>query len=226
MFHIPSYGSPERPTSAYRSKVDRSWTTWVLIAGFIVGSGLLVRTIDWKELGHLLQGQTMNADEVAKVNESVNEKLARRRVNRNRKAEQSDGSTTPLTANSDLPLPTPTVDIASVQSGAVPGNATEREVTLARHNGFSRPEVAPEVEIQQIEAAPTDQSGIVTINCPVPARVYIDGQYSGVTPRTIHLNAGEHQVRLVADGYLEWNSKVRVRSRQQMGVLASMTRAE
>ncbi|MFM8393436.1 MAG: PEGA domain-containing protein [Acidobacteriota bacterium] len=196
-----------------------------MIVGFITGSGLLARTIDWKELGHLLEGQTMSADEVAKVNESVNQKLARRRVNRGRQNE-GDASLPNQPTETNLPLPTPTVDIVTAQAAAIPGTATEREVVMARHNSASRAEVAPDVEIQQIEAAPTDQTGIVSINCPVPARVYIDGQYSGVTPRTVHLNAGEHQVRLVADGYLEWNSKVRVRSRQQMGVLASMTRAE
>ena len=223
--HIPSFGSQDRPTTTYRSKVDRSWTTWVLIAGFITGSGLLARTIDWNELGHLLQGQTMSADEVAKVNESVNQKLARRRVNRVR---QTEGGDAPNIQNivPNLPLPTPTVDIAAAQPAATPGTATERDVVMARHNTTSRTEVAPDVDIQQIEAAPTDQTGIVSINCPVPARVYINGQYSGMTPRKVNLNAGEHQVRLVADGYLEWNSKVRVRSRQQMGVLASMTRAE
>lgn len=223
--NIPSYGLKDRPVSEYRSKVDRSWTTWVLIAGLFSGSGLLAKTIDWRELGHLLQGHTMSAEDVAKFNLSANEKLARRRVVHNRNAETGIASTT-STDNVAFPLPSPTIQLTVTQPAALNSIASDRDPLQTRQLAPARPEVAPDVEIQQIEAAPTDKTGIVTINCPVPARVYINGQYSGITPRTVHLNAGEHQVRLVAEGYLEWSSLVRVRNRQQMGVLASMTRAE
>ncbi|MFZ4984754.1 MAG: PEGA domain-containing protein, partial [Blastocatellia bacterium] len=116
------------------------------------------------------------------------------------------------------------------ESRSASGAATvDREPNLtayASYNARAGAEATPDVEIQQVEAAPTDRTGIVSINCQVPARIYINGQYSGTTPRAVHLNAGEYQIRLVSDGYLEWNSKVKVRDRQQMGVLASMTRAE
>lgn len=167
----------------------------------------------------------MSAEDVARFNQSANEKLARRRVVRNRNAETGIASTS-STDNFAFPLPSPTVQLTVSQPAALNSIAGDREPLQSRHLAPARPEVAPDVEIQQIEAAPTDKTGIVTINCPVPARVYINGQYSGITPRTVHLNAGEHQVRLVAEGYLEWSSLVRVRNRQQMGVLASMTRAE
>jgi len=209
--------------------VDRSWTTWLLIAGFVTGSGLLAGTIDWRQLSQLLRGQTMTAEEVARVNESVRVKLDRRRVSRGRAGQVGESSVPQSETVVASAAPTP-LEVAT--NGARPASAsanTEREVSLASYasyNARTGSEMAPDVEIQQVEAAPTERTGIVSINCQVPARIYINGQYSGTTPRAVHLNAGEYQIRLVSEGYLEWNSKVRVRDRQQMGVLASMTRAE
>lgn len=227
--HIPSYAAPERTVTTYRGKVDRSWTTWLLIAGFVTGSGLLAGTIDWRQLSQLLRGQTMTAEEVARVNESVRVKLDRRRVSRGRAGQVGESSVPQSETVVASAAPTP-LEVAT--NGARPASAsanTEREVSLASYasyNARTGSEMAPDVEIQQVEAAPTERTGIVSINCQVPARIYINGQYSGTTPRAVHLNAGEYQIRLVSEGYLEWNSKVRVRDRQQMGVLASMTRAE
>ena len=80
------------------------------------------------------------------------------------------------------------------------------------------------IEIEWTEPPAGTKTGLVSINSPVPARVYIDGQYSGVTPRSVHLLVGEHSLRLVADGYQEWTRRIRVRNRQQVGVIAAMTR--
>jgi hypothetical protein len=206
------------PGSTFRGRVERSLVTWVFIGGFVIGSGVLAWTIDWRGLGRLLRGQTMTQEEVIDQTRSIDEKLARRRLPRQRQeTSEAVGPTTvpgPVTTG-------PATELAVVRPGETERNPVERPAAASR-----RPEIAPEVEIDQYETAPTDKSGIVSINCPVPARVYIDGQYSGVTPRTVHLLAGAHQIRLVADGYLEWNNLIQVRSRHQMGVLASMTRAE
>jgi len=227
--HIPSFAVPERPVSTYRGKVDRSWTTWLLIGGFVAGSSLIVGTMDWRGLSQLLRGQTMTAEEVARVNESVREKLARRRVSRGRVGAATGAE---ISATDTLVTAGTSVESASTPPALQPSIqpvAVERETpaaTFASYGTKATPESAPDVEIQQVEASPTDRSGIVSINCQVPARIYINGQFSGTTPRAIHLNAGEYQIRLVAEGYLEWNSKVRVRDREQRGVLASLTRAE
>lgn len=227
--HIPSYVASERTVSTYRGKVDRSWTTWLLIAGFVTGSGLLAGSIDWLQLSQLLRGQTMTAEEVARVNESVREKLDRRRVSRGRAGQMVDGSASQSGAVVASAAPTPVETATDGATPAASSTSSERGASLASYASYSArtgAEIAPDVEIQQVEAAPTERTGIVSINCQVPARIYINGQYSGTTPRAVHLNAGEYQIRLVSEGYLEWNSKVRVRDRQQMGVLASMTRAE
>ena len=66
--------------------------------------------------------------------------------------------------------------------------------------------------------------GLVSINSYVPARIYIDGQFSGVTPRAVKLVAGDHHISLMADGYREYTRKVKVDGHQQIGMVASMTR--
>ncbi len=67
-------------------------------------------------------------------------------------------------------------------------------------------------------------TGLVTIKSYVSARVYIDGVYSGSTPRSLKLLAGEHTINLLADGYQEYSRKVKISGQQQLGILASMSK--
>lgn len=67
-------------------------------------------------------------------------------------------------------------------------------------------------------------TGLVSIKSYVPARVYIDGVYSGVTPRSVKLLAGEHSISLMAGGYHEYTRTVKVGGQQQIGILASMSK--
>jgi hypothetical protein len=201
-------------------QIRQGWVSLLLIIGFIGGSVILVRAIDWRSLNLMLHGETMTAEEKNLDKQSVTERLARRKVSRGRN--QVTGSTanaTQLAANQESrPQSAPVTDLAVASSSGAA--AVERTANRANFPDDQS------VEIEQFEAPPTDQTGIVTIKSQATARVYIDGQYSGVTPRTVNLNAGEHQVRLVSDGYLEWNDRIQVRSRKQTGVLASMTRNE
>ncbi|MFN7928025.1 MAG: PEGA domain-containing protein [Blastocatellia bacterium] len=66
--------------------------------------------------------------------------------------------------------------------------------------------------------------GLVSIKSYVPARVYIDGVYSGVTPRSVKLLAGQHSISLMAGGYQEYTRTVQVSGRQQIGILASLSK--
>ncbi|QQS45794.1 MAG: PEGA domain-containing protein [Acidobacteriota bacterium] len=43
---------------------------------------------------------------------------------------------------------------------------------------------------------------------PGDARVYIDGSFSGNSPRTLRLGAGEHVILIVLDGYGSWERKL------------------
>lgn len=53
------------------------------------------------------------------------------------------------------------------------------------------------------------------------ARIYIDGAYSGVAPRTVRLRAGAHSVLVMTNGYAAWEQRLFI-----PGGKASMVKAE
>lgn len=62
----------------------------------------------------------------------------------------------------------------------------------------------------------------LTVDCSVrEARVYLNGSFSGLTPRTVRLRAGVHTILIVSDGYMSWEQKLFV-----PGGKASVVRAE
>ena len=87
-------------------------------------------------------------------------------------------------------------------------------------------ESATEISLEPLDKTLNASTGLVTLNSYTRARIYIDGQYSGVTPGTIKLLAGEHTITMIADGCEEWSRKIRLNGRQQMGLMASMNRKE
>lgn len=110
------------------------------------------------------------------------------------------------------------------------GAARRDEAVPPKITGLTSTLVAPEVaagleiSIEPPDPTLTDGTGLLTLKSYTLARIYIDGQFSGVTPRTVKLLAGEHTISLMADGYEEWRRTVQLRGREQAGVLASMSR--
>ncbi|HEX4948457.1 MAG TPA: PEGA domain-containing protein [Blastocatellia bacterium] len=88
----------------------------------------------------------------------------------------------------------------------------------------SATEAAPKLEVEPTGVILHPNTGLVTINSYVPARVYIDGVYSGNTPRSVKLLAGEHSISLLANGYHEYSRKIKVLGQQQVGILAAMSK--
>ena len=82
-----------------------------------------------------------------------------------------------------------------------------------------------ELGVEQVEVKSDGEVGYLTINSYAPARIYVDGQFSGLTPRTLRLTSGDHQIRLIADGYEDWTRRIRIKSRQQIGLMASLKKA-
>ena len=64
--------------------------------------------------------------------------------------------------------------------------------------------------------------GYLAIDSYIAAKIYVDGQFSGTTPRTVKLIPGDHQIRLIADGYDDWTRRVKLRGSQQVGIKAAM----
>src|SRR5262249_25915698 len=64
--------------------------------------------------------------------------------------------------------------------------------------------------------------GELTVECSTPgARIYIDGSYSGVAPRTLRLRTGFHTILVVSAGYKNWERKLLI-----PGAKISVARAE
>jgi len=78
------------------------------------------------------------------------------------------------------------------------------------------------LDIEQHDAKNGNEPGLVSVNSHASARIYINGQFSGVTPRTIKLAPGDHQIRLIADGYEDWSRRVRLKTKQQVEIMAPM----
>ena len=228
---IRSY-SPHAGQTGRRRVLDRNriWVTlssWSLTAVFVVGSLVMIRLIDWGGLIALLHQEPPSLMATVEDERSVQPPSRRNRRGESRKVLLAAGE------SSSQPVPAERTEAESVRS--MPGRLEELpardsiDVADGSRSGSRRPLPSLDesgVLVEQIDPPPTDSTGLLTISAYAPARIYIDGQYSGVTPRTVHLLAGEHQVRLVADGYVEWSSRVSVKKQQQMGVLASMTRSE
>lgn len=76
--------------------------------------------------------------------------------------------------------------------------------------------------VEEKNARSGNGDGQVAITSDIPAKIYINGQYSGITPRTVKMNAGDLQIRLIADGYDDWTRRVKLNAKQQLGITASM----
>src|SRR5262249_3497999 len=79
-----------------------------------------------------------------------------------------------------------------------------------------------ELDVEHIEVKKRGEVGYVAIDSYIPARIYVDGQFSGLTPRTVKLSVGDHLVRLIAEGCEDWTRRVKLKSDQQIGIMASM----
>ena len=224
--------SPHSGQAGPRRTLDRNrvWVTlssWSLTAVFVVGSLVMIRLIDWGGLMSLLHQEPPSL--IATVEEERSSQPSSRRNRRgdSRKSLLAAGE------NSSQAVPGEPTEAESVRgmSGRLEELPGLESVDVANESGNGSRRPLPSLDesgvlIEQTDPPPTDSTGLLTISAYAPARIYIDGQYSGVTPRTVHLLAGDHQVRLVADGYVEWSSRVSVKKHQQMGMLASMTRSE
>ncbi len=73
--------------------------------------------------------------------------------------------------------------------------------------------------------------GELTIECSAaparlyPARLYIDGAYSGWTPRTIKLLTGIHSILIVSEGYAMWEQKFFIPAGKASRVSVELKRA-
>ncbi len=231
----------ERPQ---RGKIERvgARVLGALLAIFIVGGlVLMARGVQWKQLFDSIRG---NADASTETSPGAkNDRSSRTRASA---ARPDDGSPTPVRAEaaaraqksqaveSVRALPQKIEELPSADDqpqAPKPKLPTKAEVapTAGAPESASTPKSAAQpardgvqLGVEQIDAKSSGETGLVAINSYTPARIYVNGQFSGITPRTIRLTAGDHQIRLMADGHEDWTRRVRLKARQQVGIMASM----
>lgn len=123
---------------------------------------------------------------------------------------------TAISAATGAPASQPDTRNTGIKESAAPG---AEAVTVS-----AEPESGTEINLEPPDHSLSNNIGLVTLNSYTRARIYINGQFSGTTPRTVRLLAGEHTILLLADGYEDWTRKIRLDGRQQMGLMASMIR--
>lgn len=126
----------------------------------------------------------------------------------------------------------PAVEIATLAQPA-PDAAAQTAIVQASTQPAPPTAAGKREEIANSENIPTPQivgdlpsigSGVgeLTIESSArQARVYIDGAFSGPTPRTVRLRAGVHTILVVSDGYASWEQRLFV-----PGAKLSLVRAE
>jgi len=76
-----------------------------------------------------------------------------------------------------------------------------------------------QIPVERLDAKNSDETGVV-INSSTPARIYINGQFSGDAPLSIRMSPGDYQIKLIADGYEDWTRRVRVKNKQRVEITA------
>jgi hypothetical protein len=70
---------------------------------------------------------------------------------------------------------------------------------------------------------PPETTGLVEIQSnPAGASVFVDGTFMANTPATLHLNPGQHSVRVALDGYKEWTQELAVQAGESAHVSADL----
>ena len=99
--------------------------------------------------------------------------------------------------------------------------AESRSLRLSVVSTTDSPELPVATAVGDLPAA---ESGVgeLTVECSTGrARVYLDGSFSGWTPRTVKVLAGPHTVLVIADGHGAWEQRFFI-----PGGKASLVRAE
>jgi cytoskeletal protein RodZ len=236
--YTPEFEKPRR------GKIERvgARVLSALLAIFIVGGlVLMARAVQWKQLFDSIRG---NADASAETSSgSKNERSSRARASTVR---SDDGSPTPTKAEDSAraeksqavesvrALPQKIEELPSTDDQPqTPKSNPPAKVEGPPPEAVSKSAPSPksaaqpardgvQLGVEQIDAKSSGETGQVTISSYTPAKIYIDGQFSGITPRTIRLTAGDHQIRLMADGHEDWTRRVRLKAQQQVGIMASM----
>ena len=102
-----------------------------------------------------------------------------------------------------------------------PGNYTIELVLDDYQTWSEKADIVPGEEIT-MEAELQEKPGSISIKSkPSDAKIFIDGNEAGSTPKTINdIKSGTHNVKLMMEGYGDWSENVEVKSNKESGLVA------
>jgi hypothetical protein len=201
----------------------------VFIAGLLI---VMARQIEWRSLLRALRGDPATPAETREMRKGRGNPAPTRQSGgtKSTPADDLDGNLKterPAKAESVRSLPQAIEELPSpvTQEDSLPSKAAGGEPSPQSN---PRPESHPpngdpvELGVDRLEPKQNRVVGVVAVSSYVPARIYVDGQFSGLTPRTVILAAGDYQIRLIADGYEDWTRRIHLKPSQQIGIIAPM----
>lgn len=198
----------------------------LLLLVFFVGAGVLLwRAIKWQDLFDQVRPAVEIGAPAATQRTSRPHATAKRATipptQRSQTSVADHSQPTPAVENTRQ-LPQKIEELPRSDEPAKPIPPDNNATTVQPASQSSTAPNDPALSIAPADAPQSSIAGFIAVNSRVPARIYVDGQFSGVTPRTVRLAAGSHQIKLIAEGYEDWTRRVQLKSRQQLGVMASL----
>lgn len=116
----------------------------------------------------------------------------------------------------------PAVDVTPLIPPPIESSSLSAPSTIKADTTTVNPQSMPMPDVVRDLPGAGLNIGELTIECSAPeARIYIDGSYSGATPRTIRLRAGIHTILIVKEGFASWEQRLYI-----PGAKSSVVRAE
>jgi len=115
---------------------------------------------------------------------------------------------------------------AFVLLGAATGEtAVKPKPILAYKPTRTTPTKLPAPARSSPQTPTTTKAMLVVDSVPPKANVFVDGRWRALTPRTLPLTAGTHEVRVALPGYAPWSKNVSLSPGQTSSVVASLGKA-
>jgi len=194
----------------------------VVLAIIVTGVGLSQRSAERHE--SLTQNASLLPESVARAESVANRPIVRQAasaVSEPKPEEKTDQPVIPEKAPRELQKPPAALEphVRNTQSEVAPvlQNAAPKAIATQAVK-------SAEINAESLGAAFDPRMGLLTIKSDTRARIYINGQFSGVTPRTIRLLVGEHTITLTADGCEDWSRKIQLQGRQQLYIVAPLNK--
>lgn len=116
------------------------------------------------------------------------------------------------------------IETTTSYANEVPVGYHTIKLTKSGYNDWETTKYVEADEQVDVSATLTSQSGSISIaSAPVDAKIYLDGIYEGITPKTISgVSIGYHTIELNKEGYPSWSTSLYVTAGDTETISASM----